>query len=303
MRSLIRMVCLAVAVLTAGQVQAGFIAFNASGTFIAPTAVTSVRVLTIGGGGGGANGRWGGGGSGYISVGTFAITPMQNIAVTVGGGGTGAEQRLGDDNIVGLTPGQASSFGAFLTSLGGGVAASGGPAGNGGSGGGGSGNVVNGSNITPAGSGGSGGSDGQSARSAGGVGQGSYLSSLSLFTENVLSAGAGGIASTFSGFSNGGGGAGGILINGVGPNAFNGSHLLSAKGGAGYGAGGGAGGFDDFANIPTRHAGGNGANGLVYVEWDDISAVPEPATIALFGIGALGMGLVARRKKKLTATV
>ena len=36
---------------------------------------------------------------------------------------------------------------------------------------------------------------------------------------------------------------------------------------------------------------------------DDISfeAVPEPVTIAIWGIGACGMGIVARRKKKQTA--
>ena len=35
----------------------------------------------------------------------------------------------------------------------------------------------------------------------------------------------------------------------------------------------------------------------------DVSAVPEPTTIALWGIGSLGMGLIARRHAKKVAAV
>ena len=37
-------------------------------------------------------------------------------------------------------------------------------------------------------------------------------------------------------------------------------------GGQGYGAGGGGGGYNDTGSN-SRFAGGNGANGLVYIEW------------------------------------
>ena len=44
-----------------------------------------------------------------------------------------------------------------------------------------------------------------------------------------------------------------------------GSSGLGASGGIGYGAGGGAGGASSGF---TMYAGGNGTNGLVYIEWD-----------------------------------
>ena len=126
-----------------------------------------------------------------------------------------------------------------------------------------------------------------------GLGQGDYSGLLSLFVDNLLSAGAGGGGG--SGTHAGGGGAGGILINGLGPLAGNGSQLWSGQGGLGYGAGGGAGGLD-FAVSNIRQAGGNGANGFVYVEFADAATIPLPNTLALFGIGLVGFGL-ARSKK------
>ena len=44
-----------------------------------------------------------------------------------------------------------------------------------------------------------------------------------------------------------------------------GSSGFSASGGIGYGAAGGAGGA---CSASCMYAGGNGANGLVYIEWD-----------------------------------
>ena len=280
---------------------AAFVTFTFTGgpqNFVVPAGVTSVDVLAIGGGGGGANGHQGGGGSGYVGTGTFAVTPGQSITVNVGAGGTGAVQQL-NNNIVGLTPGQPSSFGAFLASAGGGVVLGGNsPGGDGGSGGGGACNGGCGAAGTPGGAGGSGGSNGQTALYLGGIGQGNYTPSLSLFTDNILSAGAGGVGSTFpTSIWNGGGGGGGILLNGIGPNGGNGSQALSGQGGAGYGAGAGAGGFDGV-NSSIRYAGGDGAPGLVYVEFADGAAIPEPSTFTLLALGLLSLSMIGWRRRR-----
>lgn len=233
--------------------------FSSSGTFTVPPGVTSVRVLAIGGGGGGANGHQGGGGSGYVSTGTFAVSPGQNIAVTVGQGGDGADQR-NDNNIVGLTSGTSSSFGAFLTANGGGVTSGvNQPGGSGGSGGGGS---CNGG--SPGGNGGTNGNSGGSCSYSGGSGQGgSFSSFFGSLTRNTVSAGPGGSGGNMT--HSGGGGGGGIRINGSGPSAGDGNAGgSSGQGGEGYGAGGGGGGYQSGQ---PRYGGGDGANGVVYIEW------------------------------------
>ena len=61
--------------------------FLASGTWTAPTGVTSVDYLVVAGGGGGAQG---GGGAGGFRTGTgLAVTAGTDYTITVGGGGTG----------------------------------------------------------------------------------------------------------------------------------------------------------------------------------------------------------------------
>ena len=62
------------------------------------------------------------------------------------------------------------------------------------------------------------------------------------------------------------GGEGGVLINGTGLFGDPGGGNISATGGAGYGAGGGAGGAVYLMNDPLIYSGGNGADGVVYVE-------------------------------------
>ena len=71
--------------------------FTSSGTFIAPTGVTTVSVLVVaGGGGGGAGGpnyRGGGGGGagGLIFEESYSVTPFEEINVTIGAGGDGGD--------------------------------------------------------------------------------------------------------------------------------------------------------------------------------------------------------------------
>jgi hypothetical protein len=275
---------------------ASSITFTSSGTFIVPNGVTMVDVLVMGGGGGGANGHQGGGGAGYVGVGTYAVTPGDMIAIIVGFGGLGANDCFGCNEIIGLTPGGASSFGTYLTASGGKVVTGINQGGqNGSSGGGGS------CNSGPlGGAGGSGGSDGQPCVFGGqpfGMGQGNYVPLLALFDENILTAGAGGAGGT--GTHAGGGGGGGILINGLGPSGGDGSAAFSARGGLGYGAGGGAGGYDGHLS-PNRFAGGDGANGLVYLEFEaaNVPELPLPASLLYFGTAVAGLLSEVRRRRQ-----
>ena len=162
--------------------------------------------------------------------------------------------------IVGNTNGGTSSFGALLSAAGGFTqTAINGPGGAGGSGGGGS------CNSGPlGGAGGTNGSVGGACTYLGGAGQGSFAPLFLPLVRSVFTAGAGGAGGT--GSHAGGAGAGGVLVGGAGPSAQNGAAAYSGKGGTGYGAGGGGGGLD-FAVNGDRVAGGNGAAGLVYVEY------------------------------------
>ncbi|MDP6567621.1 MAG: PEP-CTERM sorting domain-containing protein [Alphaproteobacteria bacterium] len=293
LRSIIGLVVLLALTSTA---QAGYVAYQFTGApqqFIVPTGVTAVNVLAIGGGGGGANGHQGGGGAGYLVTGTFTVAPGAIIPITVGAGGLGALDANSSNAIVGLTAGGTSMFGAFMTAGGGGIVTGINQGGHNGSSGGGA--ACN--SGSPGGDGGSGGSNGQACQSGYsmpiGSGQGSYASLLALFTENILSAGAGGAGGT--GSHAGGGGAGGILISGLGLIAGAGNAFFSGQGGVGYGAGGGAGGLDTSINN-IRYGGGDGAGGLVYVEFLDAVPAPEPSTMAIFGLGLAAVGF-ARRKR------
>lgn len=247
--------------LTATFTRRGSTTFTTSGTFMVPPGVSSVRVLAVGGGAGGANGHQGGGGSGLVATGTLAVSAGDLVPVTVGGFGKGANPCNGCNDIIGNTPGGASSFGTMLSAAGGQTPTVGnGPGGNGGSGGGGS------CNAGPVGgAGGTSGAAGGACSYAGGTGQGStFTAALSGFTVHTFTAGPGGAGGTSS--HAGGGGGGGVRLDNAGPSAGNGAATFSGKGGGGFGAGGGGGGFNDTSG-PVREAGGNGAPGLVYVEW------------------------------------
>lgn len=277
---------------------AGSSSFTSSDTFIVPADVDSVRVLLVGGGGAGAGSHYPGGGSGNINADTLAVVAGASVPITVGPAGLSAgcagNSCTGGD-------GGISSFGALLQAAGGiGGGNNIGTSGNGGSGGGGAGNSGFG------GAGGSAGSDGDPGNSfAGGLGQGIgvWAPYLAVITESSVTSGAGGIPST--GSHEGGGGGGGILLNGSGPSAANGGSTAThtgAFGGVGFGAGGGSGGFDAASGYAI---GGDGAPGLVYVEWDD-APLPPPAaeptgvpTIPTYGLIFTVLGLLAIAARRL----
>lgn len=225
--------------------------FTSNGVFVPPPGVTRVRVLVVGGGGGGAGSHYVGGGSGHVRVGEFDVTGAVDVAVGMGGSGADPGNDYSAEN------GQESSFGAFLTASGGeGSLAEAAGGGGGGSGGGGAGNGGFGGN------GGTAGSDGEDGETYEG-GVGGNFDDLEGFTSAIVAPGAGGLAGMSS--NSGGGGGGGVLINWASPSGGNGAASFSGRGGHGYGGGGGSGGYSDSDGGYAR--GGNGANGVVYVEW------------------------------------
>ena len=136
-----------------------------------------------------------------------------------------------------------------------------GAGGSGGSGGGGS---CNGG-TTPNPKGGTDGAGGDACNQPAGTGQGSFAPHFSLIRYANFTAGAGGLGGVTS--HSPGGGGGGVRYFGGGPNGADGAQGFSGKGGQGYGGGGGAGGYES-SFCTFRYSGGNGAYGLVYVEWD-----------------------------------
>jgi hypothetical protein len=230
--------------------------FTSSGTFTVPAGVNSIRVCVVGGGGGGGGGHSGGGGSGHVRTGTYSVSPGQSISITVGAGGNGG---AGGTQVQGTggTNGSSSSIVGILTANGGGAAGASTSGGNGGSGGGGGCNAGN-----PGPSGGTNGSPGGACTYSGG--NGGNFNSLTIFSSGLaLSAGAGGAGGSLS--HSGGGGGGGVEISGYFVNGFDGVNNASAKGGKGFGGGGGGGGYNGSNGI--YYQAGNGAPGVVYIEW------------------------------------
>ena len=244
--------------------------------------MTELRLLLVGGGGGGANGHSGGGGSGGVTTTKVTVKQGDVFDVVVGEGGNGAlDKDTGDINLIeGNSNGQPSKFGTH-EALGGEsvypVAGKWGNVFNSNGGNGGSGGGAGGYQCVKgyAGSSGTKGADcGQSNQNGydvgvGGTGQGDYSEELNIFKQNTFKAGAGGVnreeaEETWWGP---GGGAGGVLLNDGGPNGDDGTYSVRpGRGGKGYGAGGGGGGAQ--ATPGRRYAGGKGAKGLVYIEWD-----------------------------------
>lgn len=259
------------------------------GTWQPPDGAATVRALIVGGGGGGAasieRGIGGtGGSSGKVVVITVA-TAKTTIRIEIGAKGIGGLgfRHPGSD-------GGPSSFGGVTAPGGGGGQPYGGgrtPVGDGGSnggGGGGGGNYQQGFHAGMGGAGGTGGTEGGTGEpgtdaqnpvkgTEGGVG--SLFPQLN-FAAAAITAGAGGMGGLPGhdgrGFGGGGGGGGGgilVKLTGAragdgmgGPEPFSRTPVGGGAGGAGYGAGGGGGG-----NFAVGARGGDGAPGLVYVEW------------------------------------
>jgi hypothetical protein len=100
----------------------GLQVFNTPGTFTLPPGITAVKVTVIGGGGSGSySGGEGSVGSsgGFAGNGTKLVTGLTGpVAVTVGTGGPATPVVNGGGAVNG-NPGNASSFGPFITANGG----------------------------------------------------------------------------------------------------------------------------------------------------------------------------------------
>lgn len=186
---------------------AGQDAYAATGTWVAPTGVTSVQadVWGAGGGGGGAVGTVGGSGAGggaYSGSTTLSVTPGNSYTVTVGtggpAGGVSAAGTVGNDSWF-------NSTGTILAKGGGGGGAGGGTVGSGGASGSGVGTTKNsggnggvGSAVNNFGGGGGG---------AGTTNVGGNATTTTAGTGGATGGGAGGTASVGNIIA--GGGAGG----------------------------------------------------------------------------------------------
>lgn len=257
--------------------------FTTSGTWTAPSGITTVIGVLIGGGGGGGSGRRGatstvrcgggaGGGGGYATFTIDASVVGSSQAVVVGGAGAGGTAVSTDDtsgNPGG--PGGASTFATFQATGGGGGGggtASAGTAGSGGSGSfaGQTGGAANGSGST----GGSAGVLAAGNAATGGGGGGGMTSA------NGLGGGGGGGSTVFGNAS--GGASVGTATNGNPGVSFTGAQAgtggsgggaasvaAGGSGGAGgtYGGAGGGGSASLDGNLSG--AGGNGAGGYVVI--------------------------------------
>ena len=257
-----------------GTCTGGSQTFTSSGTFTPPDGCTSFRVVAVGGGGGGGGGHYGygasggGGGSGYVKVGTYTVSSPATVTVgAAGSGGSGAGNNGGT--------GGTSSFGSHLSASGGTGGYNGYYSGNGqivcAGGAGGSGGGAGSWNTGTNGAGGSGGTSGANSTcsspaldsyghpgtSANG-GTGAGFDSYASITEVTITNGSGGSGGV--GDYRGGGGGGGVIVGGAGTSLAQAGASAPGNPGQGYGAGGGG--------ASNSAAGGNGAPGIVYVEWD-----------------------------------
>ena len=227
-----------------------------SGDFEVPKGVSQVKVFAIGGGAGGGSGGQGGGGSGYWKCEVLSVNEKQVIQIRLGKGGAPGHN------------GENTLFGNLLLAEGG-YTANGTNGGNGGSGGG-AGSPLG---LKNAGNGGSQGRDGKDVEtSKGGIGQKDWFKQWQCnnFTINRFSNGYYGTGASRDpacAATGGGGGGGGARINGANFQAgFGKMSICGGQGGVGFGAGGGAGGT--LVNM-TDADGGQGADGLVYIEYGD----------------------------------
>jgi hypothetical protein len=100
--------------------------FTSSGTWTAPTGVTTAEIFIVGGGGGGGGGYGaftnyflptGGGGGGAVVKKTVAVSPGTGYSVTIGSGGAGGTATA--TTVTNGGNGGNSSFGSLATAFGG----------------------------------------------------------------------------------------------------------------------------------------------------------------------------------------
>lgn len=263
-------------------------------TWIAPTGVTSVSAVCIGGGGGGGgsgNGGYtgaGGGGGALAYRNAISVTPGTGYTVTVGAGGSAGPIGVAGDN--GGTSTFINSSTVYAN------AGGGGPTSGGGSGAGGSAGTAAGATAFAGGNGGSGGSGTgggggggaagyAGAGGAGGAGaSGSSPSPSNAGTGGGASGGAGGSSSyscpnvTFNSGFNGGGvgvigqGTSGISTSGGGVNG-------SPSNPYNFGGGGAGAGWSQQVSCCTvtdyYSAGATGASGAVRIIWGSGRSFPS----------------------------
>jgi len=276
-----------------GSTTKSWTAFTATGSYVVPAGITSIRAYAFGRGGNGGFGVSAGGGGGGCAFGDIAVTAGQTVSVSISSGVAtvtyASTAMLTANPASGVNAGSASknasvtnggnySGGAGGGSGGGGGGASGSPLGNGGTGGvsfgggGGAGGAGAGGNGGGGGAGGAGGARGGGG--SGGIANG-YIggvgrSTATAFTDPLMSActGTGGSGSVVagaypaSGGQGGGGGGNGITAGGGGNGGMFGGGGSGGGGGTGgvggFGGGGGAGGFAGGAG---GYGGGGGAGG------------------------------------------
>jgi hypothetical protein len=221
--------------------------FTSSGTWTAPTGVTTVGVTLLAGGGGGGgtsatNTGGGGGGSGGAGMGWVTVTPGTTYAVTVGAAGT-----AGGAGAAGGAGG-GSSFGTLITATGGGGGLANRHSGGGGAAG--TATVPSGGLVLAGGAGGAGSRAHQSACCGSECSHSSYPYGLG---GNGASVNAGvGVAFGWLGY----GGPRGPAYGGCNSGDGNGSPAT------GYGAGGGGG-----SRHHNNRVGGSGKPGVVILTY------------------------------------
>jgi len=294
--------------LALGQIApAGTISVFNSSTTWTPTASGTIELLVVGGGGGAWDAFGAGGGGGGVSYCTFAVTAGTLYTVTVGAGGMDGDTYNGPSGM-GSDGGDSTFAGGavYLTATGGKWPTAGRHSTAGASGSG----TRNGVYVSGF-AGGAGKTDASGPGYAGGGGGGATAAGLTPYnssTPYVRADGGAGIllsdilGGVFSGGTGdnyvaaelaGGGGGGGNNVDIWGRGVYGGGDGRYEDGGWAMGydgtpnTGGGGGGDPNDA-----HRGyGMGGSGVIA-----LSFVPEPATMALLGLG--GLGLLLGRKRK-----
>lgn len=279
---------------------AGDVLFSESGTFIPSdyglSEGSEITITCVGGGASGGGGRqsyatYGGGGAGGISTAqiTLSAADLSGIPVTIGSGGKASAyvSRVGNSP----NPGGSTSFGTYVTAVGGSAGSSqGGNSGTGGASG--TGNTTgSGGNSTSSRQGGGGGGwvNADNYGGSGGYGSGNTstagdnpcggsagtLNTTGTVIEGSTYGGAGGWSyngstNQFGDGSNGTGGKNNIGGGGgkSGHDTNNGWYVAGGGGGGGYGAGGGSGMYVSTTSDLDQYM--FGASGCCYISWDEV---------------------------------